>query len=157
MPRAASIADRVIPALDAAMQRFQIDAPARRAAFLAQLAHESGQLQRWTENLNYGWQGLLKTFSKYFRTEAEARNLERKPERIANRVYGGRMGNGDEASGDGWRYRGRGPIQLTGKDNYRICGTAIGVDLLRGCENFPRPHPRAGAAGIMLSSYRIRC
>lgn len=152
MPRAASIADRVTPALDAAMQRFQIDAPARRAAFLAQLAHESGQLQRWTENLNYGWQGLLKTFSKYFRTEAEARNLERKPERIANRVYGGRMGNGDEASGDGWRYRGRGPIQLTGKDNYRICGTAIGVDLLSEPERLESPEVGCLAAAWFWST-----
>jgi putative chitinase len=130
MPKAAGVADQVTPALVAAMQRFEIEAPARRAAFLAQLAHESGQLRHWAENLNYGWQGLRKVFSKYFRTDADARAFDRQPERIANRVYGGRMGNGDEASGDGWRYRGRGPIQLTGKDNYRACGAAIGVDLV---------------------------
>ena len=121
------------------MHRFEIDAPARRAAFLAQLAHESGELRRWTENLNYRWQRLREVFPKYFRTDAEAQAFDRQPERIASRVYGSRMGNGPESSGDGWRYRGRGPIELTGKDNYRACGTAIGVDLVKEPEQLETP------------------
>jgi len=152
MPGAAGIADRVVPALDAAMQRFDIASPARSAAFLAQLAHESGQLQHWTENLNYGWQGLLKTFPKYFKSEAEARQFERKPERIANRVYADRMDNGNEASGDGWRYRGRGPIQLTGKDNYRTCGVGIGVDLVNEPERLETPEVGCLAAAWFWAS-----
>jgi putative chitinase len=146
------MADRVVPALDAAMQRFEIASPARMAAFLAQLAHESGELRHWTENLNYGWQGLRKTFSKYFRTDADARAYERKPERIANRVYGGRMGNGPESSGDGWRYRGRGPIQLTGKQNYQACGTAIGVDLVNAPERLETPEVGCLAAAWFWAS-----
>jgi putative chitinase len=152
MPRSAAVADRVLPALAAAMDQFDIRTPERTAAFLAQLAHESGELRRWTENLNYGWEGLRGVFPKYFRTDAEARAFERQPERIANRVYGARMGNGDEASGDGWRYRGRGPIQLTGKDNYRVCGQAIGVDLLNRPELLETPEVGCLAAAWFWSS-----
>ena len=147
MPRAANAADRLTPALDAAMARYEIDTPARMAAFLAQLAHESGQLQRWSENLSYRWQRLREVFPKYFRTDADAQAFDRQPERIANRVYGGRMGNGPEASGDGWRYRGRGPIQLTGKDNYRACGADIGVDLVNQPERLETPEVGCLAAG----------
>lgn len=152
MPGAAGMADRVIPALDAAMQRFEITSPARSAAFLAQLAHESGDLQRWTENLGYRWQRLRQVFPKYFRTDAEAQPFDRQPERIANRVYGGRMGNGNEASGDGWRYRGRGPIQLTGKDNYRTCGQAIGIDLVTQPERLETPEVGCLAAAWFWAS-----
>jgi putative chitinase len=146
MPLAAKVADSVIDALDAAMRRFEIDTPSRMAAFAAQLAHESGQLQRWTENLNYRWERLRQVFPKYFTSDAEARAFDRKPERIANRVYASRMGNGPEASGDGWRYRGRGPIQLTGRDNYRACGSAIGVDLVGDPELLATPGPGCLAA-----------
>ena len=103
--------------LNSVFDEFEIDTPMRQAAFLAQIAHESGSLKYVKENLNYSGQGLLATFGKYFdRTTAEA--YARDPERIANRVYAGRMGNGPENSGDGWRYRGRGLIQITGKNNY---------------------------------------
>ena len=146
MPLAAKLADSVIDALDAAMRRFEIDTPSRMAAFTAQLAHESGQLQRWTENLNYRWERLRQVFPKYFTSDAQARAFDRKPELIANRVYAGRMGNGPEASGDGWRYRGRGPIQLTGRDNYRACGSAIGVDLVADPELLATPGPGCLAA-----------
>ena len=151
MPRAASVADQVTPALDAAMARYEIDTPARMAAFLAQLAHESGQLQRWNENLGYRWQRLRQVFPKYFKTDAEAQAFDRQDERIANRVYGGRLGNGPEDSGDGWRYRGRGPIQLTGKDNYRTCGAAIGVDLVSQPERLETPEVGCLAAGWFWS------
>jgi putative chitinase len=146
MPLAAKVTDSIVNALDAAMRRFEIDTPPRMAAFAAQLAHESGQLQRWTENLNYRWERLRQVFPKYFASDAEARAFDRKPERIANRVYASRMGNGPEASGDGWRYRGRGPIQLTGRDNYRACGMAIGVDLVGDPDLLATPGPGCLAA-----------
>jgi putative chitinase len=93
--------------------------PARAAHFFAQTAHESGGFKTFSENLNYGAKGLRGIFGKYFPTDALARAYERQPQKIANRVYANRMGNGPEASGDGWKYRGRGALQLTGKDNYQ--------------------------------------
>ena len=100
--------------------------PNRAAHFFAQTAHESGNFKAFSENLNYSAKGLRGIFGKYFPTDALARAYERKPEKIANRVYANRMGNGDEASGDGWKYRERGPLQLTGKNNYRAFGKYIG-------------------------------
>lgn len=97
---------------------YEINTPQRVAAFLAQCGHESGGWTVFEENLNYSAQGLCTIFKKYFPTLESATPYARKPEMIANRVYGGRMGNGPEESGDGWKYRGRGPIQLTGKANY---------------------------------------
>lgn len=96
----------------------EINTPLRAAHFLAQAAHESGGFKFKTENLNYSKDSLLKVFPKYF-TPASAEAYHRQPEKIANRVYASRMGNGDEKSGDGWKYKGRGYIQLTGKDNYK--------------------------------------
>ena len=93
--------------------------PERAAHFFAQTAHESGGFKAFSENLNYGAKGLLGIFKKYFPTEAKALEYERKPEKIANLVYASRMGNGDEASGDGFKFRGRGALQLTGKSNYQ--------------------------------------
>jgi putative chitinase len=98
----------------------------RAAHFFAQCAHESGNFKAFSENLNYGAKGLRTTFGKYFQTEGIAKNYERQPRRIANRAYANRMGNGDEASGDGFAYKGRGPLQLTGKNNYRAFGKYIG-------------------------------
>lgn len=92
--------------------------PARAAHFFGQTAHETGGFKAFSENLNYGAKGLRGIFGKYFPTDAVALQYERKPEKIANRVYASRMGNGPEASGDGWKYRGRGALQLTGKSNY---------------------------------------
>ena len=101
----------------------------RLAAFIAQTAHESGSYCIAAENLNYSDKGLLATFPKYF----NATNVEeyaRNPQKIASHVYANRLGNGPEASGEGWSYRGRGFIQITGKDNYTKCGKSIGVDLI---------------------------
>ena len=100
--------------------------PTRAAHFFAQTAHESGNFKAFSENLNYGAKGLRGIFGKYFPTDAIAKAYERQPQKIANRVYANRMGNGDEASGEGWKYRGRGPLQLTGKNNYRAFGKYIG-------------------------------
>jgi putative chitinase len=104
--------------LKAAMAYYKMT-PERAAHFFAQTAHESGNFKAFAENLNYGASGLTTTFKKYFPTTEKALLYERKPEKIANLVYGNRMGNGDEASGEGFKFRGRGALQLTGKDNYK--------------------------------------
>jgi putative chitinase len=137
-----------LPALVRAMEEFEINTPLRAAAFLAQLAHESQELARFEENLNYSWQGLRKIFRKYFRTDAEAQPFHRQPERIANRVYGGRMGNGPEASGDGFRYRGRGPIQITGRANYKKYGDLLGLDLAGNPAQAATPEVGFRTAGV---------
>ena len=98
---------------------YDINTPHRIAAFLAQCGHESGGWTTFEENLNYSAQGLNSIFKKYFPTLESAQPYARKPQMIANKVYSNRMGNGNEASGDGWKYRGRGPIQLTGAANYK--------------------------------------
>jgi putative chitinase len=100
------------------------------AQFLAQVTHESANFTAIRENLNYSVSGLLKVFKKYFKDVHTANQYARKPEQIANKVYAGRMGNGNEESGDGWKYRGRGYLQLTGRTNYAIFGTYVGEDLL---------------------------
>lgn len=108
----------------------EIDTPEERAAFVSQLAHESAEFTRLSENLNYSAERLAQVWPSRFRDPEVARRYARNPERLANLVYANRLGNGPESSGDGWRYRGRGPIQLTGRDNYRRCGAALGVDLV---------------------------
>jgi predicted chitinase len=123
-------AARHIDALNTAMGRHDINTPLRVSHFLAQVVHESAHMKATVENLNYSAEGLLRVFPKYFKTAGQASVYARKPEKIANRVYGGRMGNGDEASGDGYRYRGRGLIQLTGKTNYKAFSNWIGEDLV---------------------------
>jgi len=110
------------------MMAHDIDTPLRAAHFLAQAAHESGGFKFKSENLNYGKEGLLKIFPKYF-TPASAEAYNRNSEKIASKVYANRMGNGDEASKDGWRFKGRGYIQLTGKDNYTAFGKSINEDI----------------------------
>jgi putative chitinase len=123
------VPDKVIEQIPAVMEKFQINTPLRLAHFLAQCGHESGGFRLTKENLNYSAKGLMGIFKKYFPTEALAKQYERKPEKIANKVYGGRMGNGPEASGDGAKYCGRGYIQLTGKDNYTAFGKSINEDM----------------------------
>ena len=103
------------------LPKFGIVTPARVAGFISQCQHESADFTVLTENLNYGAKGLMTIFKKYYQDEALAKAHERKPQLIANRVYSGRMGNGAESSGDGWKYRGRGLVQLTGRSNYTQC------------------------------------
>lgn len=100
--------------------------PVRAAHFFGQTCHETGGFKAFSENLNYGAAGLRGIFGKYFPTDGMAKNYERQPQRIANRVYANRMGNGDEASGEGWKFRGRGALQLTGKSNYSEFAKYIG-------------------------------
>lgn len=121
---------KYLGALNNEMGKFEINTPLRAAHFIAQLAHESGSFHYSSENLNYSASALRAVFGKYFPTDELAEAYARQPEKIANRVYADRMGNGDEASGDGWKFRGRGLIQLTGTDNYTNCGKATGMDLV---------------------------
>jgi putative chitinase len=108
---------------------YEINTPERVAAFVAQCAHESGGFKFLKENLNYKAESLTKTFKKYFPTLEEAQPYAKNPQKIANKVYANRMGNGDEASGDGFRYLGRGLIQLTGKNNYTLFAASIDTPL----------------------------
>ena len=134
--------------LIAAMEEFGIDSPARMAGFLAQCAHESGNFNAVRENLNYSADGLNKVFPKYFKNAGRnAQEYHRQPEKIANVVYANRMGNGDEMSGDGWRFKGRGLIQLTGKTNYTLCGADLEVDLIEEPEYLETPEGAARSAG----------
>ena len=120
-------AAQYIPHLEEALPRHGIaESRLRLAHFFAQVLHESGCMRFDMENMNYSSDALQKVFGKYFPTKEEADAYARKPEKIANRVYANRMGNGDEASGDGWRYRGRGLIQLTGRANYKAFAEWIG-------------------------------
>ena len=109
------------------LPQYEINTPERVAAFIAQCAHESGGFKRLKENLNYKWESLRRVFPKYFPTDDVAQEYAHKPEQIANRIYGSRMGNGDESSGDGFRYCGRGLIQLTGRNNYTKFAESIGM------------------------------
>jgi len=111
------------------MAKFEINTPLRLSHFLAQAGHESGNFKLVKENLNYSAAGLMGTFKKYFPTQVLADSYARKPEKIANKVYGGRMGNGDEASGDGAKFCGRGYIQLTGKNNYQEFFKSMELDV----------------------------
>ena len=124
------IPDAVIAMIPDTAAKFQINTPLRLAHFLAQCGHESGGFRATQENLNYSAKGLMGIFKKYFPTPALAASYERKPEKIANRVYASRMGNGAEASGDGYKFRGRGYIQLTGKENYTAFGKAINENII---------------------------
>lgn len=116
--------------INEAAVEFEIDSPRRLAAFLAQCAHESGLFAHVRENLNYSAQGLRGIWPKRFPTLAAAQPYHRNPQKIANKVYADRMGNGSEATGDGWSYRGRGLIQLTGKSNYIACSAGLEYDVV---------------------------
>jgi len=136
----------VIDSIPEVASKFGINTPLRVAHFLAQCGHESGGFKVTNENLNYSAKGLNGIFKKYFPTLASAVPYERKPEKIANKVYGGRMGNGVEASGDGYKFRGRGYIQLTGKENYTAFGKSIGVDILSNPDSVATTYALASAA-----------
>ena len=140
------VPDSVIAMLPDTMAKFELNTPMRLAHFLAQSGHESGGFKALNENLNYGAKGLRGIFGKYFPTDAKALEYERKPEKIANLVYGGRMGNGPEASGEGYKFRGRGYIQLTGKDNYTAFSKAINEDCVGNPDLVATKYPLASAA-----------
>ena len=124
------IPDAVIAQIPDTASKFAINTPLRLAHFLAQCGHESGGFRATQENLNYSAKGLTGTFKKYFPTEAAATPYARNPVKIASKVYGGRMGNGPESTQEGYKFRGRGYIQLTGKENYTAFGKSINEDIL---------------------------
>jgi putative chitinase len=144
MPRANS--ELFAPLLSKMFERREINTPDRITAFLAQAAHESTQMTRLVEGMNYGAEGLVKTWPTRFNPTIAAR-YARKPEAIANFVYGGREGNGDEASGDGWKYRGRGIFQITFANNYRACGDDLKLDLMEHPELLEDPELAVESAG----------
>lgn len=117
--------DGLANSLNRVLDKYEINTINRLAGFLAQCGHESAGFTILKENLNYRAESLIKVFPKYFKTLVEAKQFEKNPEKIANRIYGGRMGNGPEASGDGYKFRGRGAIQLTGRENYTKFATSL--------------------------------
>jgi putative chitinase len=140
------IPDSVIAQLPDTIAKFELNTPLRLAHFLAQAGHESGGFKLVTENLNYGAKGLLGVFKKYFPTQEKANLYERKPEKIANLVYGNRMGNGPETSGEGFKYRGRGYIQLTGKDNYKAFDLVVEENITENPDLVATKYPLLSAA-----------
>ena len=151
------IPDGVIAQIPDTMQKFELNTPLRLAHFLAQTGHESGKFKATTENLNYSAKGLLSTFKKYFPTEAKAKEYERKPEKIANLVYGSRMGNGPEVSGEGYKFRGRGYIQLTGKDNYKAFDAVVADDILANPDLVASKYPLLSAAWFFHKNCLKKC
>jgi putative chitinase len=140
------IPDAVIAQIPDTAAKFEINTPLRLAHFLAQCGHESGGFKLVQENLNYGAKGLRGLFGKYFPDDTKALLYERKPEKIANLIYGGRMGNGAEPTGEGWKYHGRGFIQLTGKDNYTAFGKSINEDIVNNPDLVATKYPLLSAA-----------
>jgi putative chitinase len=140
------IPDSVISQIPETASKFGIDTPLRLAHFLAQCGHESGGFKATQENLNYSAKGLLGIFGKYFKEAGLAESYQRNPQKIASRVYGGRMGNGPESTGEGFKFRGRGYIQLTGKDNYTAFGKAINEDMTANPDKVATHYPLLSAA-----------
>lgn len=138
--------------LNDAMDRFDVRTLRRVAAFLAQIAHESDEFRRVVENLNYTAKRLMQVWPKRFTSLAKARRYERQPKKLANYVYANRLGNGDEASGDGWRFRGRGLLQITGRGNYRATAQALALPLEDNPELLEQPGVAALAAAHFWKS-----
>ena len=170
LPNAGQVAGVFVSVLNTAMNRYQIVGQKRMAAFIAQVGHESGHLARLVENLNYSADGLANTWpSRYGEPDGKgeyvkvqvsgkvrnkpntlALSVDRKPEQIANIAYGNRMGN--TTPGDGWKYRGRGLIQISGKNNYRACGEALGLDLIAQPELLEKPQHACMSAAWFWST-----
>lgn len=148
-------AEEWIDAINLTFENFGIKTPEQQASFLGQCAHESNSFTALVENLNYKADSLCKVWPNHFPSLEFAMQYNRQTEKIANRVYANRMGNGDEESGDGWTYRGRGLIQLTGRDNYRACGKALGVDLEANPEYLETPMYAALSAGWFWNKNRL--
>ena len=140
------IPDTVIGQIPGVMDKFQINTPLRLAHFLVQCGHESGGFKLTNENLNYSADGLKKIFPKYFAQAGLAESYARQPEKIASRVYGGRMGNGDESTKEGFKFRGRGYIQLTGKSNYTEFDKFVNEDIMANPDLVATQYPLLSAA-----------
>ena len=140
------IPEAVIAQIPDTAAKFELNTPLRLAHFLAQCGHESGGFKATQENLNYSASGLKGIFGKYFKEAGLAESYQRNPQKIASRVYGGRMGNGPESTGEGYKFRGRGYIQLTGKDNYTAFGKAINEDMTASPDKVATHYPLLSAA-----------
>jgi putative chitinase len=140
------VPDEVIAQIPGVQDKFAINSALRLAHFLAQTGHESGGFKFKSENLNYSAEILRKVFPKYFPDIVVAKQYERKPEAIASRVYGGRMGNGPEVTKEGFKYKGRGYIQLTGKDNYKAFDATVPEDILANPDLVATQYPLLSAA-----------
>ena len=148
-------AEEWVDAINQTFETFGIDTPEQQASFLGQCAHESNGFTALVENLNYKAESLCKVWPKRFPTLEAAQPYNRNPEAIANHVYSGRLGNGDEDSGDGFAFRGRGLIQLTGRANYKACGEALGVDLEADPDLVSTPQFAALSAGWFWSTHGL--
>ena len=151
------IPENVIKMIPEVATKFGIDTPVKLAHFLSQCGHESGGFKIAQENLNYSAKGLMGIFKKYLPTESLANSYARNPEKIANKVYGGRMGNGPESSGDGYKFRGRGYIQLTGKDNYTAFGKSINEDIASKPEKVGTDYALLSAAWFFSKNCLRKC
>jgi len=151
------IPDNVIAQIPDTAAKFGIDTPLKLAHFLSQCGHESAGFKVAQENLNYSAKGLMGIFKKYFPTQQLAESYQRQPEKIANKVYASRMGNGAEASGEGYKYRGRGYIQLTGKDNYTAFGKSINEDIAGNPDLVATKYPLLSAAWFFSKNCLKKC
>jgi putative chitinase len=149
------IGEQWIDALNATFGRFDISTPLRQAAFIGQCGHECGNFKILEENLNYRAETLMKLWSSRFPTIEIANEYARNPKKIANKVYSSRMGNRDEASGDGYRFRGRGCIQLTGHANYFHAGQACGADFVMEPDLVSTPMYAAMTAGWFWNTHKL--
>ena len=149
------IAAAIVDSIDILSTKYEINSPLRLAHFLAQCAHESGGFRVTEENLNYKAEGLVATFHKYFPDEDTAQEYAHNPEKIANRVYANRMGNGDENSGDGYHFRGHGLIQLTGRHNYTYMSQDFGVSLDEVVEFLATPKGAVESAGWFWNNSKV--
>lgn len=133
--------------LNDTFEKYEINTPTRQAAFIGQCGHESAGFKTLEENLNYSAKGLMATFGSRFSDMDTAERYEHQPEKIANKVYGGRADLGNTEDGDGWRFHGRGLIQLTGRTNYTVCGQALGQDFVNHPELLLQPEYACLSAG----------
>jgi putative chitinase len=153
--KALHIDSKWVDPLNETFERFDILTPRQQAAFIGQCGHECGHFKMLEENLNYRAETLMKLWPKRFPSLEFAKQYERNPRKIANSVYSNRMGNRDEASGDGYRFRGRGCIQLTGSANYFHAGKALGVDLVMEPDLVATPQYAALTAGFFWNTQRL--
>jgi putative chitinase len=149
------IGEQWVDALNATFQRFNIDTPVRQASFIGQCGHECGNFKILEENLNYRAEALMRLWKSRFPTIEIANEYARNPKKIANKVYASRMGNRDESSGDGFRFRGRGCIQLTGHANYFHAGKACDVDFVMEPDLVATPQYAAMTAGWFWDTHKL--
>ena len=149
------IGEEWVDALNETFTRFDISNPARQAAFIGQASHESGNFKTLNENLNYRAETLMRVWPKRFPTLEFAKQYEKNPRKIANSVYSNRMGNRDEASGDGYRFRGRGLFQLTGHSNYFHAGKALGEDFVMNPDLVATPRYATLTAAFFWQTHKL--